>query len=48
MSSWLILVVALIYLVTSIDLAYNKQWTLALVFFSYSVSNIGLYFISKM
>ncbi len=43
MSGILILVVAFLYLMTSIDLLVKGQTALAVTFAAYSISNIGLY-----
>lgn len=47
MSAWLILVVTLLYLFTSIDLALNTKPAMAFMYFSYALANIGLYFMAK-
>lgn len=46
MAGWMILVVAVIYFGTSIDLMMKGQFGLGLTFFFYALSNIGLYLVS--
>jgi hypothetical protein len=47
MSNILILVVAGIYLLTSLDLFWRGQGGMSLTFFAYSVSNIGLWLATR-
>lgn len=43
MSSWLIVVVGIIYLAIGADLLYNNKIGLGIAFLGYAASNVGLY-----
>lgn len=47
MANWLILFVAVIYVLTSLDLLIKSDYAMSLVFFAYAISNIGLYLVSR-
>lgn len=43
MSAWLIALVGVIYAGVAAEQAYRGQWWLAIVFFGYALSNVGLW-----
>jgi len=43
MSSWLILLIAVVYLVISVDLLIKGQSALAITFVGFCLGNLGLY-----
>jgi len=45
-AAWLILVVMVIYGLISLDFAFKQNWSMAIVWGGYCVSNWGLYLIS--
>lgn len=47
MSSILILIVAVLYLVTAVDLGLKGQYGMSLAFLAYSISNIGLFLATR-
>ena len=47
MASWLIALVGVIYLGVAADLYINERTGLALAFFGYALSNVGLYLASR-
>lgn len=47
MSSWLIALVGLIYLIISLDLYQSGKSGLALAFFGYALSNVGLWLAAR-
>ena len=48
MSAWLIALVGLIYAGISAELAWKGNWWLAIVFFGYALSNVGLYKLAEI
>lgn len=47
MSGWLILFVGAIYLYCAAEQASRRNYGLALAFFGYAVSNIGMYYTAR-
>lgn len=47
MSGWLILTVMVLYFLTAVDFLLKADYPMALVFFAYAVSNIGLYLAAR-
>lgn len=43
MSSWLILVIAVVYLVIAVDLLIKGQTAMAITFVGFCLGNLGLY-----
>ena len=43
MSSWLILVIAIVYLVIAVDLLIKGQTAMAITFVGFCLGNLGLY-----
>lgn len=47
MASWLIAVVGVIYLLTTVSLFFTKQPWLGVAFFGYAIGNVGLYMVAR-
>ena len=47
MSSWLIAVIGIVYLIVAFDLFLKGQIGLAIAFLGYSLGNVGLYLEAK-
>jgi len=47
MSTWLIAIIGVVYLVVSIDLYLKSQIGLSIAFFGYAIGNVGLYLEAK-
>jgi hypothetical protein len=47
MAPWLILFVGAIYLVISVELGVKGNFGMALVFWAYALSTVGLYVVAK-
>jgi hypothetical protein len=47
MASWLITVVGIAYLLTAVDLYLHGKLGLAIAFFFYAASNVGLYLAAR-
>jgi hypothetical protein len=43
MAGWLIIIVAAIYVAIGLDLFFKGSYPMSLVFFSYALGNVGLY-----
>ena len=43
MSSWLIAIIGVVYLVVAIELVLKGNLGLGIAFFGYSIGNVGLY-----
>jgi hypothetical protein len=46
-STWLIILTGLIYAYVGAEQAWNENYPMALMYFSYSTANVGLYFMVK-
>ena len=46
MTVWLPAIVAVLYLLTSVEFTFEGRWGWALVYFSYALANVGLIFAS--
>lgn len=46
MNGILILIVAVIYFLTGINMFFNKHYAMGIVFLSYGVSNVALYMVN--
>lgn len=47
MSSWLVVLIGLVYLGISADQFFKNNMGVALMFFGYALSNVGIYFTVK-
>ncbi len=47
MSNICIILAAILYLCTGIDLIFKQQYALSIMFICYSLSNVAIFFVSK-
>lgn len=48
MSAWLVAFVGVLYAGVAADLAWKGNWWLAVVFFGYALSNVGLWKLAQL